>query len=214
MATLKKAKINTEDTTDDFIVKGVDDKDTETNPKPITYTQDGQDRCLDVRVCNSITGGSPGGAAPIPAWNKNLRYLDMGVSNGGIARATTIVADDIWVYIFSYTGSGLLSGFSSSQATADSKWDVGLEIDGEDIFNGSTGLDHSDIKNVYDLGSTTQNEATTFGNLSVDSNTLKFTASMVHPIAYKTSVKIKIRRNTGDGNKAWNGGLVVLSKET
>ena len=59
-----------------------------------------------------------------------------------------------------------------------------------------------------------KNEATTFGNLSVDSNTLKFTASMVHPIAYKTSVKIKIRRNTGDGNKAWNGGLVVLSKET
>lgn len=147
-----------------------------------------------------------------PTTSTKLRYVDMNASSGGIARSTAVVptAD---VTLFSYSGSGLLYGFSLGIETASSNWRIKLTVDGEEIF-GTTGILTDDLNNgtLYDL-KLGQNIVATIGiNVGIEANQFKWSAPLSFPVKYTSSVVIKVSRVALTKN--FNAGLIILSKET
>ncbi len=154
----------------------------------------------------------------IATWSSKLRYVDMNVASGGIARGTSINVASGWNTIFSYTGSGKLASFVVNlDTTAD--WLVRLIVDGEEIFP-STGFLLQDLTTdtLYDLDDTGKSAEEGLGfshGLFVGSHaTFHWKGSLDNPITYTSNVTIRIARNTGAAAKKFNAGLVILSKET
>lgn len=148
--------------------------------------------------------------------SKKLRYDDMNVSNGGVARGTTIISGAAATTVYSYTGSGAFTGFLinlESSSSASDNWKINLIVDGEEIFN-STGMNSQDLisTSVYDFNSAGSREPAVLGIEMVDS-VVTFSVSPNFPMAYASSVVIKIQKTVG-GNKKFNAGLAMLTKET
>lgn len=148
--------------------------------------------------------------------SKKLRYDDMNVGNGGIARATVIILGAAQTTVYNRTGSGVFIGFIinlESASTATQNWQINLIIDGEEIFN-TTGINTSDLvdNTIYNFNTGGTREPSSLGMEMVDS-TVYFTTSNIFPISYSSSVVIKIKKTTG-ANKKFQAGLVLLTKET
>lgn len=150
----------------------------------------------------------------VPSQSKKVRYVDMNVASGGVARASTITSGAAATTVFSYSGSGLMFGFilnlESSSSNSDN-WLILLQIDGDDVFT-SAGLNSTDLisTTVYDLASAGTREPDTLG-LEFNGTSLHFIPHLAIP--YSSSVVIKVQKTTG-GNKKFNAGLINLSKET
>lgn len=143
-------------------------------------------------------------------WNKNLRYIDMNASNGGVARGTGITTT--WTNIYSYSGSGYIAGWMvNTESFTD--WKIRFIVDGEEIFD-SNGLLFGDITNdaIYDLDDVTDVNQAFLGVSKGSHDRLVFSAPLNRPILYKTSVEIKLARVSG--SKKFQAGLIILSKET
>lgn len=154
------------------------------------------------------------GSGSAPSINKKLRYDDMNVANGGVARNTTIT-NSAWVTTYSYTGSGLL--FSFLLNTEENKnWYIRFIVDNEEIFT-SNGLSMSDLdsETLYDLD-TEEGHSDNEGQLGISlSKHDKFIWSCPanFPVRYETGVSIQVKRVSNSSSKKFQAGLVVLTKE-
>lgn len=145
--------------------------------------------------------------------SKKLRYDDMNVGTGGVARGTTIITGAAATTVYSYSGSGVLTGFIINLASANNtgdNWQINLVVDGDEVFN-STGLNSTDIVGVYNYNTAGNREPSSLG-LEINDTVISF-QSPLYPIRYSSSVVIQVKKTTG-GNKAFNAGLVLLTKET
>lgn len=160
---------------------------------------------LKVDAVVTTNGGAPS------SFSKKLRYRDLNVANGGIARGTTITT--AWSTLFTRSGSGLFTGVTVNGSTMTSNWAFRFLVDGEEVFP-STGLLTSDMNslNIYNLGTTTTNTTTQGLNVAVNSSSFFFTSPAYAPIAYSTSISVLARATTG--TKTFNAGLIVLTEET
>ncbi len=145
-----------------------------------------------------------------------LRYIDMNVSSGGVARGTTIT-NATWVTVFSYSGSGLL--FSMVLNLEDVvNWDVRIVADGEEMFT-SNGIMTGDLADdaAYDLDNAAQPLSPTEGAIGLsleEHNRFVWVCPNSFPLKYTTSVSVRVKRETGAASRKFNAGLVILSKET
>jgi hypothetical protein len=152
-----------------------------------------------------------------PFISAKLRYADMNVANGGVARGTSIVCcASPETTVFSYSGTGKLIAFQinlGSLSSSSQNWRVILLIDGEEIF-GSGGLNSQDLisSSVYDLNSAGAREPNTVG-MEVVGSTLYITVANIYPVAFMSSVVIKVKKTVGSTGP-FNAGLVLLTKET
>lgn len=172
--------------------------------------QSGQNR---LQVGTTITGISGGISA---SYSSKLRYLDMNVSNGGVARATSIT-NSTWVDVFSYTGSGLLTNFLINIEEGNN-WRIRLLVDSEEVFE-STGLLTTDLSgdSVYDLdpsGKSIDENAGLYGLFLGAHDAFRWSGPLGIPVKYNSSVVIKVKREAGASTKKFQAGLVILTKET
>lgn len=139
-----------------------------------------------------------------------LRYVDMGVASGGVAREAAIT-DAAWTTVFSYTGSGLVFGFSLGLESGNDKWLVRILCDGYDILP-TAGLNSNDMNSasVYNLGAF---EGVGVNMIQTGSG-LKWSSPNNLGLLYTTSFSIQVRRVTGGGSKKFRAGLIALTKET
>jgi hypothetical protein len=139
----------------------------------------------------------------------------MNVSNGGVARGTSITEAAGWVNTFSYSGTGLLTGFVMNMATANAGWLIRLVIDGQELFvDGTTGIETTDMNGVYGLTVGTQNNTAQGQNMAINASHMYYTAPAYYPILYTSSIVVKVKRKTGSGTKVFSGGIITLTKET
>jgi hypothetical protein len=145
-----------------------------------------------------------------PSWSKKLRYEDMGISTGGVARGTNISTSTSWTTIYSYAGSGYLAGCVINVETF-SGWEFRLQVDGDTIFQ----LSDSDTTDdqVYDLDDVSDVNQAFIGLSKGSHDRLIFHPPLSIPIYYASSVVISIRRPSA-GAKKFRAGLAILSKES
>jgi hypothetical protein len=145
-----------------------------------------------------------------PSWSKFLRYVDMNVASGGIARGTSIATSTTWRTIFNYTGSGFLAAFLVNVETFTG-WEFRLIIDSQDIFI----LSDADITSdsVYDLDDITDTNQAFIGLSKGAHDRFIWHSPLSSPVYYANNVTIQIRRPIA-GAKKFQAGLVILSKET
>lgn len=164
-----------------------------------------------LRVESSIAGGSGKSS-----WSRKLRYDDMNVSNGGIAR-DTLVGSASWTQIYSYTGSGLFIGFLSALEKFENEgYFIRLVVDNEEVF-GASGISTSTIANkdlyMWEKKPFTDQGIPVILGFHVAENGIRWNGPMDTPIQFLTNVRILIRKQTGDPKK-FMSGLVTLTKET
>jgi hypothetical protein len=163
-----------------------------------------QDAASTNRLAVDATAVVEGGATL--TFSKKLRYVDMKASSGGVARDTTI--STTWTNVFSYSGSGVVVGFSVNMEGIGGGWYIRFLVDSEEIFT-SSGIYLSDILdgsvyNMADLKNQPDHGLVRAGNV------IRF--QLPFPVAYSTSVTVKIKKMNGD--KKFQAGLMVLSKES
>ena len=161
-------------------------------------------------LISSISGGL------VLSTSKKLRYDDMNAGTGGVARGTNIVNAAAATTVYSYSGSGSIIGFFinlEGSSSSSHVWQINLLVDGDEIFN-STGIVTPDLiaQAVYDLNTAGSREPSQLG-LEMVGTGITFSTSPVFPIKYDSSVTIKVQKVSG-GDRAFNAGLVVLTKET
>jgi hypothetical protein len=146
------------------------------------------------------------------AYSNKLRYLDMNVSNGGVARNTDIT-NSTWVDVYNYTGSGLIVGFVLNLELKND-WLIRLVVDGNEIFD-STGLSTSDLNttSIYDLYKG-DIEDVSLGPWMHGGTAFSWRGPLGIPLAYTASVVLKIKRAAGVSTKKFQAGLIILTKET
>lgn len=145
-----------------------------------------------------------------PSWSKKLRYVDMNVASGGVARATSIPNSASWTTIFSYSGSGYIAGALVNVETFSTGWEFRLTIDGDIVFQ----LLDTDITGdaIYDLDDVADVNEAYLGLSKGSHDRFLWHAPLSSPVYYATSVVIDIRRQAGA--KKFQAGLMILSKET
>lgn len=169
----------------------------------------------------SITGfsdpkanNSPGSEGIMPVWTSGLRYEDMAVASGGVARGTSLGNVFTTVYNKS-TGPGLLNVVLITLERLTKDWDLKLTIDNTDVvFN----LNTRDLAspNIYGL-LPDFDEDTGTGNPFFSSgivllgDTFLWTAPRTGPLKYKSSIKLEVKYN-GGGTNFFRAGLVVFSE--
>lgn len=153
-------------------------------------------------------------AGSIQSWSSKLKYLDMNASNGGVARLTPIT-NTTWVNVFSYSGSGYLSGFLLNVETFP-LWRFRIIVDGSDIMIDSNGMltDNMTDDNIYDLDVDLDVSQTSVGMSKGSHDRILFNPPLGTPIYFQTSIQIQLKRDTGAGNKKFQAGLIIMSKET
>ena len=158
---------------------------------------------LKVDAAISFAGGSS-----FPHFNSPFQYDDMNASNGGVARDTQI--GTTFTNIYSYTGSGYLLGFSVTNEDKK-EWYIQLNIDGTDLFIGSTGLYTKDLDDHNKYGFDFDDDDNIFPVLgfSLKHDTVFFHPQ--HPIRFATSITIKQHHTSS--NKKFRAGLVQIIKE-
>jgi hypothetical protein len=143
----------------------------------------------------------------VPSWSKNLRYVDMNVASGGIARDTDIAGT--YVTIFNYSGSGYIAGFLLSVETF-SGWTFKLTIDANVIFEITA--DDITTDKFYDMDDVSDLGQSALGLSKGSHDRLIFHGPQNSPIYYESNVNLQIKK-TGITRK-FQAGLFVLSKET
>lgn len=152
-------------------------------------------------------------ASSVSAFSSKLRYDDMNVSTGGVARGST-VTDAAWTTVYSYTGSGVITGIGMNLQTANSDWLLRLLVDGTNEITGSGGILTSDIDSVYGMTVGPQNIVGIGIGLGVDTGHLYLSIPISSSLTYTSSVSILLRRATAAQSKLFYGGIIVLTKET
>lgn len=150
-----------------------------------------------------ITGG---GTLP-SAFSNKLRYVDMNVASGGVARNTGITTS--FVTLFLYSGTGLFGGMIITLDTAPGNWTVELEIDSNPIFNGGILLSDVDATTAYNFNGAGSWEPDFIG---MEFRTETFRWAPLYPITYGIDVRVKVKKASGTSN--FLAGLAVLTKET
>lgn len=153
-------------------------------------------------------------SSSVQAWSNKLRVLDMNVSNGGVARGTSIT-NSAWVDVYSYTGSGYLAGFILNLETFID-WLVRLTIDGQEIIISSDGIISDEITadTIYDLDDVTDINQAALGISKGSHDRLVFTPPLNIPIYFASSISIKVKRVATKASKKFQAGLIWISKET
>jgi len=179
-----KSKMNTEDITDDIIVKGVDNKNDETNPKPITYSEGNDRRCLDIKVCNPDEFPGGGNSDNFTPCYSSKKTFDVDNSTTALTGSLT---DQ-----YSYTGTGKFIGFIMTFDHKDVE--VQLLIDSDEVFK----LQAGDLESL-------QGNQTSADNLGVswEPNKKTITYYPNFPICFETDVKIKARETAGDHDRLY-----------
>lgn len=151
-------------------------------------------------------------SAMVQSWNSTLKYLDMNVSNGGVARGTAITSA-AYTTIFSYSGSGYIAGFIINIETF-SDWLIRFLVDGQDVFIGSAGIPSSEIQSdsVYDTDDIADVNQSFLGISKGSHDRVVFSSPLSIPIYYSSSVSIQLKRVTS--NKNFQAGLMIMSKIT
>lgn len=144
----------------------------------------------------------------IPSWSKKLRYIDMNVTSGGIARDTAI-SGGIWTQVFLYNGSGYIAGLLAN-VESFSDWEFRLTVDGEIIFH-ITALDITGDKR-YDVDDNNDFNQTYLGISKGSHDRFVWHSPLNSPLYYASSVKFEVLK-VGSAKK-WQAGLIILSKET
>lgn len=143
-----------------------------------------------------------------PTWRHTLRYIDMNVASGGIARLTSL-SGGTWTTIFSYSGSGYIAGCVVNTDTfAD--WEFRLTVDSQVIFS----LASNDIATdaIYDLDDVTDSNQGYLGVSNGNHDKLLWHPPLNYPLYYSSSVLFEIRKNGAAKN--FQAGLMIMSKET
>lgn len=141
-----------------------------------------------------------------------IRYDDMNVASGGVARGTGINSTSAYTVLYNYTGSGqifsFLVGFEGNLIGADN-FNVKFEIDGVTVFT----VDTNDIGtgNLYNLNTVQDEQAMGF---SLTSNVLRFTSPKSGGLYYASSVKVSIKKATSATSKQFRAGAMYLTKDT
>jgi len=190
----QKSKINSEDVTDDIIVKGVDNKNDEANPKPITYSEspDPDDRrCLDINVCNTDEFPGGGNSKNFTPCYSSKKTFD--------SDASTVALTGSFVDQYSYTGTGKFIGFVMAFDHKDVE--VKLLVDGDTVFQFTA----ADIETHQ--GNTLVDE-----NLGInwEPNKKIITYYPRFPICFETDVKIQARETAGSHSRSYY--LVSIEK--
>lgn len=162
-----------------------------------------------LKVDAAITSLGGGG---IMSWTPKLVYLDMNASSGGVSRNSVINTN--WTNVFSYSGSGLLSGWSLSLED-NKKWEIRLIVDSMEIF-GSSGMSMLDFDDhaIYGLARDNGDMANSGINMNSKTSPIFWSGPLDFPISYSSNVTIKVKRINGENSKKFKAGLVVLTKET
>lgn len=194
------------------------------NSEQIDFEDNYKNNANDIYIYNQYTAGgrlkvdadlvsvSTGALSQYP---NNLKYLDINVSNGGVARGSSIT-NASWVDIFSYTGSGsIMSFFINLEHNHD--WQIRFLIDGIDVF-GAEGLLSSDFLNnsIYNLneGSNENSLQESLGVLFKSNGNFIWSSPLNTPTRYNSSVTIKLKRVSGSNAKKFQAGIVTLTQET
>lgn len=162
-----------------------------------------------LKVDAAITSVSAG----VNSFTQKLRYDDMNVANGGVARGTTITEAVGWVQLYSYTGNGVYTGLSLGLASANTNWQIRLVLDSANEVFGSNGILTSDVDGPYGLSVGTQNTITTGINLGTNASFFFHSSPTYNPIKFASKIEVYVKRKTGGGSKLFNAGVIVLTKE-
>lgn len=141
--------------------------------------------------------------------DSNLRYKDMNVSTGGVARDTNI--GGTWTTIFEEDNAeGLLFGFVVTLESIPNNWFIRLVVDGEEVF-GPDGIDLEDLEDTDIHGFENSTDDVPFLGFQFYNKTFRWRTPPKFGMTYNSSVEILARR-TG-GSKKFKGGLVAISVE-
>jgi hypothetical protein len=191
---------------DDVKIKAVDSGG---EPREIRAIQIGSEWDLGVQA--QVTAAISGMFNVSP----KMRYDDMNAGSGGVARGTSIVQDAAETTVYSYSGSGLFFGFQmkmQNASTPPNDWEIFLSIDSNNIF-GTGGISTIDMTSVYNIDATGPHQFDTLG-VDIKGDSVYFETTHLSPIKYETNVTIKVKKTGSGGNKTFDGGLALLTKET
>ena len=151
----------------------------------------------------------PGAVGPVPALGPNFTSEDMNVSTGGVARETA-VGTGAWVDVYSVLGAGLLLGYLVT-LEEPKKWLIRLIIDGNEIY-GAAGIKTEDLDNedMYGFEFNKEEKRSSAFNqgFNLGERTVYWQGPMGFPIAFETSIVIKLQKDTG-ADKKFLAGLVT-----
>lgn len=175
--------------------------DESTGTRAEVINEDGRNR-----LAVTLSGGASGVGPNVIS--NTLRNDIMDVSNGGIARDTTVSSS--WATTYNYSGSGVFYGFAITVEEINKEWNISLLIDSTEIFS-SDGLVTKYLHDNDYLNF--DNNGTNYLSLgfSIHENTLYYTVPKGLGIRYNSSIAIRIKKT--DGSKKYKYGLIVLSKE-
>lgn len=154
------------------------------------------------------------------SYTSKLRYDDMNVSTGGIARGTSVTAASGWNQLYSYTGSGQLMGVIISLETKDD-WQIRIVVDGEELFGTGTGEGilstdlHTD--SIYDSDTSGRSVPELDQDVGLywgAHDRFQWVGPVLIPVTFTTSVKVYVKRSTGAATKKFQAGFVVIEKKT
>lgn len=151
------------------------------------------------------------------SYTPKLRYNDMNATTGSLARGVSVTAASGWNRVYTYNGSGLLSGFIISLESKDD-WAIRLVIDGEELF-GANGFLSTDLHtdSIYDSDTSGRSVPELDQDLGVywgAHDRFMWASPLLIPTSYTSSVNIYIRRTTGASSKKFQAGYVIIEKKT
>ena len=154
----------------------------------------------------SLTLLPPGSVGPVPALNPNLTFEDLNPSVGGVNRGTNIGSS--FTDVYSVTGQGLFFGFLLTLENMEDEWFIRLLVDENEIFGGA-GISTKDLEKNdrygYDKGG--DDDGPFMLGFDIHDKTVRWQSIMNYPIAYASSVEIKIRYKSS--SKKFKAGLAV-----
>lgn len=173
---------------------------------------------VGVTSSNRLKVDSQFSAGTSQSWTKKLRYDDMNATTGGVARGTSITAASGWTQVYSYTGAGYFIGCLVNLETKDN-WAIRIVIDGDEIFGTGTGAGilSEDITNdaIYDAdpsGKSIPEPDQNLGFFWGAHDRFLFSAPLLIPIKYDSSVKVYVSRLAGAAPKKFRAGYATLTK--
>jgi hypothetical protein len=157
-----------------------------------------------------------GNGKVVPTLGNNLFYDDMNVTNGGVARGSTIGSSFTDVYNKTHANGGVVIGFTinleNMSDPVGQAWFIRLIVDGVDLFNGSTGLSIGEMLDptIYEFTTDPTKNAEWIG-FSFKDKSVRWEGPMDLPITYASNITIKLRKQSS--SKTFFAGLVNLTRE-
>jgi len=158
-------------------------------------------------VSTELTSVAAGAQPTIPP---DTQWIDMNATTGGVARGTTI-PQGTKQKLYSYTGSGLIFGWSVTLASLSSGWQIHMEIDGNSNF-GPNGLLTDDLKSIslYNFNSSIPDFHMA---ITTDGDTFRFKGGLGTPQKYNSKIEIFAER-VSNPSKDFDAGLIMIYKAT